>query len=246
MSIETNQTHYIIDDERFTRVTTICNLHAKPWLKPWYIKQTAEFCVNTASTLDTIAALEGREAAVEFASEGGEAACNRARNLGSEVHEIIEKRIKGLDVPLTPATEPYIAAWEGFCEKHRPTFLASEMLMVNEHFKYAGRADALVRIDGYKYLVDWKTGAWDKAHAMQQTAYRRADIMQTDRGWVPMQKVRGCLLVKLTNKGNFSVRKAFTSNQTWSHFLKNLQAYELERKCRETSVGEILGEIWQE
>ena len=75
-----------------------------------------------------------------------------------------------------------VSLFNGFVNDHhsepwavekKVKFLTSEKKMYNEEWFVAGTADAVVEIDGKKYIADWKTGKGVYYEAFIQTAAYR-------------------------------------------------------------------------
>lgn len=66
---------------------------------------------------------------------------------------------------------PYFNAWVKFCKDFNPEFLMIEQRLYSETYDYAGTIDRVAIIGGVPYLLDIKSGAKRKEHAIQTAAY---------------------------------------------------------------------------
>lgn len=107
-----------------------------------------------------------------------------AANIGTAVHDAIERHIKG-EPQVSNPTEHYelpfgglqkakrcFEAFKDWQSKYNPEFVAIEPQLVHLDHLYGGTIDAVAKIGGELCLVDWKTsnGIYDET-AMQCAAY---------------------------------------------------------------------------
>jgi len=185
------------DDERYWSVTTILGVRAKPALEYWAAEQTAEAAVDLVASLPQRLEEEGREAVVKYLA----GARYRRRpgvmspsELGTAVHAVLEEyALTGVrPAEVDPAVVPFVDQFEAWADRWQPEYLASEATVYSPTYRYAGTLDAVVRIEGRVYLLDYKTtakavdsrgkptGPYPEA-ALQLVAYRRAELMATWR-----------------------------------------------------------------
>ncbi len=105
-----------------------------------------------------------------------------ARDKGSAVHKLCERYAQGerLDKHGRPLRElPYVNAFARWADDYRPWAIATECRVYHKiHGKpYAGTFDLLAEISGRRELVDFKTGAAAKWHAVQLSAYAMARMV---------------------------------------------------------------------
>lgn len=174
------------------------NLHSFG-LQYWFQQQVAKTAYHRQAAL---AALSESEAVDLLTSQKNwQWADNEltARDLGSEVHRAIENLILGNAQAGSyhPEAAPLVEQFYSFCKTYQPEWLAAEMTVYDPEYRYAGTADAVVKLaDGKRYLLDWKTtkNAKDKNgrvrspypdFALQLAAYRRAPFALPVRVHVP-------------------------------------------------------------
>lgn len=106
-------------------------------------------------------------------------------DVGSEVHEAIEAFVLGK--PRPTITDPEIGAhmdrFGEFLRDFQPVFEASELTVFNRTESYAGTLDAIIHLDGDRWLLDIKTGkAVYPEVALQLAMYRHAEFFQLRDG----------------------------------------------------------------
>lgn len=108
---------------------------------------------------------------------------------GTKVHHAIHDLIKGekilytdkfdngsgIEEELTVDEWKTLLSFAAWVKDAKPKFIATEKTIVSEKYGFAGTIDAVVEIDGVRYIVDWKTSKsiWTE-YELQISAYRRA------------------------------------------------------------------------
>ena len=99
-----------------------------------------------------------------------------ARERGSAVHTLCERYAHGArldDAGRTLASLEYINAFAAWMKRTRAYAIETEQFV--DHAlngrRYAGRFDLMAEIDGFRVLIDLKTGAKDLWHPVQMAAY---------------------------------------------------------------------------
>lgn len=125
--------------------------------------------------------------------EHGRVEFTKAADRGTEVHVAIEKLLNGHAVPtelMEARVKKGIQAFLDWYNEVHPEVIATEHIVVNHKYKYAGTADLICKID-YKdgkkhyegvYLVDYKTSRsiW-QTHKLQCAAYAMASDEKIDK-----------------------------------------------------------------
>jgi len=187
--IECKKSKYIIGNSDYVRVTTVCNiLSTGDALIQWAANCTAEYIAEhyednmTPSDVKTLS----NKARFSFRDVSKE-----ARDIGSEVHEIISQYIKakihGDELDLTKYNTYKDEVENGFLafldwEKiNNVEWLDSEFVVHHDDLFYAGRVDGLCCINGRLTLVDFKTakGFYD-GYDLQLYAYKMAVVYMTN------------------------------------------------------------------
>lgn len=164
---------YTIDGTDFPSVTTVLDslgkgdalMHWAVGLATTYIRQNR----GLGLPLDEL---------LERASKNWMTAKNEAADIGSEIHDLIERYIKdGRDAVGTyrpEVTHGFLAflEWE---KMHGVKWIKSEMQIVSHVHGYAGTLDAICIYEGRTYVIDFKSsrGFYD-TFGLQIAAYRKA------------------------------------------------------------------------
>ena len=110
-------------------------------------------------------------------------ASDKAKNLGTLVHEWIEAYIKAQlnggpepEWPVNEAAHEPIIEFLDWEERSEVVWGSSEVLVYNNDAKYAGTFDALAKVNGQITIIDFKTASGIYGtHKMQTAAYLKAE-----------------------------------------------------------------------
>ena len=96
----------------------------------------------------------------------------QAGNIGTIAHKWMENWIRNNNpvMPEHPSVLQIITAFWKWKNDLKVEFVATEILLYSKEHKYCGTADAIVRIGGKLYLLDFKTGSGIYNDCMLQTA----------------------------------------------------------------------------
>lgn len=135
---------------------------------------------------------------------------------GTNVHHHAEARLRGT-LSLIHDGDPgaeYRGSVDQFFDQYQPTLVAAEFVCIERTLHgvgYGGTADAIVMIDGRRYIIDWKSRGADSDHgaypeeAAQLAAYASADyhIIELDGQPVRVKPLRidGGLIVSIKPDG---------------------------------------------
>lgn len=187
-------------DETFTSVTTILSGGVpKPALTSWAARATAEWAVKNIDQVTGIAKSDPA-AAIDMLRGAPWRDRDAAAVKGTDIHAAVEAHVLGQPVPeWSREVAPSMRQFETFVEQYGPTFEMSEASVYNRAHGYAGTLDAIVVIDGVRYLLDVKTGKGVYGEvALQLAAYRHAEFIGLDTGdEVPMPAVDACAVLHL-------------------------------------------------
>lgn len=105
----------------------------------------------------------------------------RAGKEGSQVHDAIERLLKGEELCwldkygnaiYSEIVWEMILRFQDFWTTYKPTLVFSEKFVYSDEHKYAGTMDLVVMLDGKKWLLDTKTSnSLHKANELQLAAY---------------------------------------------------------------------------
>ena len=154
---------------------------------------------------------------------------DRSANLGTEVHLIIEKLLRGEDVNYgvnSDQLEPAVRAWLKWRHLHTEwQFIGAEVGIYDSHLKYAGQVDAVFKSGNDYMVVDWKTSSdgprGSGIHVdnyLQIGAYAGTLRSMLGRmhamGEIPKPRVFGCV-VRLCN--NYPNKPARAENYSYRY-----------------------------
>jgi hypothetical protein len=135
----------------FPSVTNILSVIAKPGLDKWKLQQVAKAAYSSPRN--------GDESEQYYADRIIEAAFDQvveAADLGSQIHEALEKILEG--EPVEDALLPYVQPTIAWKQEKGLTFTEREIVLVNGAEGYAGRCDVIAKgKKGQLVILDYKT-----------------------------------------------------------------------------------------
>jgi hypothetical protein len=181
--------------ERYLSVTTILSGGIpKPALVHWSAWEAASCAVDNIPALVKARGEAARQEIRTWIQRASERKRDKAADLGTIIHGIVEARVLGQPTPeLTDEQAPFVAAFDRFLDDWQPEYEATELVVANTVHCYAGTLDAKIRLasvpdalaaagyaPGDLLECDYKTGkAVYPEVGPQLAAYRRADV-----GWL--------------------------------------------------------------
>lgn len=173
------QHNYYLDGEGpIPSVTTILKIVDKSGpLIGWAKRITAEAALRHATELPQWIEDFGGDGAVGMLTKATNVIRDKAANAGSEIHQLADAIVKGQEVVVPEELQPYVNSLLKWQTDFEPEYLASEE-MVYSRRGYAGTLDAICRIAGDVWLLDYKTskGVYEET-ALQLAAYGAADFI---------------------------------------------------------------------
>ena len=153
---------YLLNKELVPSVTTITGMLPKgEGLLRWAAKEAVK-CVGEHWSPDT----PYSEAYINDILELGKSAFRRktgaAASRGTVAHNWYEQFIKtGIEPPMPedPQIKNSIEKFKQWLSQNDVKWIASEVIVASEKFKFAGKLDAIAVINGRVCLVDFKTGS---------------------------------------------------------------------------------------
>lgn len=220
---------YFLDGKGpITSVTTILKVVDKSGpLVGWAKRITAEAAVRHHTELAGWVESFGDAGAVGMLTKASNVIRDKAANAGSDIHQFAEAIVRGEDVTVPDDLAPFVAAYRQWLADFQPEFLAAEE-MVYSHHGYAGTFDAIARIAGETWMLDYKTSKGVYAEtALQLAAYAAADfigrpgdpkryeIPKVDQYGVVHIRPEGAELVPYDVTGAFDAFLAFKRGAEW-------------------------------
>lgn len=220
---ETPRYYEAEDGTRSPSVTTIQSVLDKPALIPWAVKMVIEDAVNKLTPRQKYGVSEIKNI-LQSSRYVYKQETERACDIGTTVHTLIENFLRhGSFGDIDPATAPNSQELLNCAHAFIDWMMANqvEVIALEVPIKgtgYAGRIDAVVRLNGVVTLVDFKTskGFYD-THPMQLAAYAAAynsDDANTE-------KIEACGILRLSKSGVEYEYRDFTErfHKSFAEFL---------------------------
>jgi len=100
-----------------------------------------------------------------------------AADIGTQIHDWIEQKIKGLEpaMPENDNVKNGVFAFLKWQNENKIKFVANEQIVYSKKHKFIGKFDAIIEIKGKKYLIDYKSskGLYPEFY-LQTSAYQLA------------------------------------------------------------------------
>lgn len=95
-------------------------------------------------------------------------------NIGTQIHKFIEMDLAGENAQalVNEQTVGAIEAWLEWKKNHKVEVVVSEKQVHHTDWRCAGTLDAVLKIDGELYVVDFKTGKFKPRYFTQLAAYK--------------------------------------------------------------------------
>lgn len=149
-----NARYYKKNGHQYPRVTSITGQLDKPALTYWAANCACDYILQEMSAETT---MEGLSSIIESARKNFRSVSYQALDIGSAVHEAVERYLKTGVEPQAPSEE-VLSGFLAFLEwqdKHELLPIATEQTLYSD--TYAGTCDLVCVLDGKKYLIDFKT-----------------------------------------------------------------------------------------
>lgn len=220
------QSHsYKIDGVKADGVTTLIgNGLPKPALIRWAAKSVAEFAVEHLDRLNDMRDEGmGDENIVAMLKQSPYTNRDNAARRGTEVHDLAEKLVQGVEVEVPDEIRGYVEACVRFLDDWQIKPVLVEAVVASRRWNYCGTLDLVADLpDGRRVLLDWKTsksGIFGET-ALQLAAYRYADVyLGADDAEQPMADVgiTDVMAVHITAAG-YSVHPLIADEETFRTF----------------------------
>lgn len=172
---------YLLDGKKVTGVTTILSGGIpKPALAPWAARTVAEWVTDNEADLEALRRM-GREPMVQALKNVPWQKRDEAAIRGTDVHAIAEKLIHGESVEVPAHLVAHVEGYAKLLDDFNIVPILTERSVANRKLFYAGRFDAIVKLNGCTYLLDWKTskGVYGET-SLQTAAYASAEFYVND------------------------------------------------------------------
>lgn len=202
---------YELDGVEYPSVTSILGLLEKPALIGWAANCAVDYVEDHLNDVRNTIDVHIAEGVLKDARKAHTVKKDAAADAGTLCHKAIELYIGtrskedasdfvGLNEQARTGLEAFFE-WES---ANQVEWLESEVEVVSVMRGYAGRFDAIARVNGLKYLIDFKTskGIYDEMK-YQQCAYQQAYNESLEEGQEPVERLALLHLDKETGEPTF-------------------------------------------
>ena len=214
---------YNIDGIEYPSVTTVLNIIEKPWLAAWAKKEMGGAIrtelMATDLPKDDLEKMDMLDEIIKQSKKIPDLIGKTAMNLGTQIHEIIQKLSLGEEVKTDEDTKVGVASWKLWRQESGMQIVETEKLVYDTTLGYAGTADAIFK-DSFNRLclIDYKTsssGIKSDTFALQIAAYASA---------YPKEITAGYIIMLNKTKPDFAVHKV-NLEQSFEAFVNCLELY---------------------
>lgn len=237
--------YHMPDGRKLISVTTVIdNGIPKPQLLDWTAREVAHCAMEWVTRIVRARTDEERAKVVQWLKGAANRKRDTAGALGIAVHDYAAAHALGGPCA-EPTIEqlPFIAAFARFCQRWRPRWEASEMVLAHYTDGWAGTGDAWMWLvlpdigpDPVLVIVDWKSGSKARAEVgLQLSAYIRAEVgFLRDGTQVTPPRAEYAAVVHIRPEsyaGGYAVKRVDVSDDT----------YEFFRNAQRTAEGWVRG-----
>lgn len=121
----------------------------------------------------------GQEAADELMATAAARGTRIHKACELYAQEVAEPTGINITADLEDGDLPYVEGFDNWWDRYNPTLIATEKFVHSSKYKYAGRLDLIVELDGQRWIIDIKTGVDSVRHGLQLKMYQQADYEMT-------------------------------------------------------------------
>lgn len=218
---ETRYGHsYRLDGKAVKGVTTLLNGGLpKPALPPWAAKSVAEWVADNPDKVESLREM-GRRPMVDALKAVPWQSRDTAAARGTDVHHHAEKLIHGEETEVPDHLLGYVEGYVRWLDSVGAEVLLTERPVANRKWWYAGTFDAIVRMFGMVWLLDWKTstGVYGD-NSCQISAYAQAEFyLDEDGNEQPMPDIDRLGIVHIRPDGS-DLYEVQDPEAAWKDFL---------------------------
>jgi hypothetical protein len=195
---------YWLDGKPVPGVTTLIGKGLpKPAIPYWAAKSVAEYVADNPDGVEQLRTM-GREPMVGALKGVPWQKRDEAAVRGTDVHALAEEIIHGRQVEVPEHLMEHVEGYVRFLDRFDVEPIVTEVSVANRAHWWAGRPDAIVRLDGQVWLLDWKTssGVYGET-ALQTAAYASAEFYApTPDDEQPMPAIERTGVVHVTAGGS--------------------------------------------
>jgi hypothetical protein len=223
----------------------------KEGLIGWAKREVAACSVRNFDFLQDLIARGGVDNAINWLSRIPDFQRDTAADIGSAVHRMAEKVVRGHEQEIPEDQRPFAEAYARFLRDYQPEFESLEQKVCNLTHHYGGTYDAIARVDGKRTLIDYKTSkTLQPKIGLQLAAYAGAEFV----GRINDPKMYGRSKLGLDKFDQFAVLhirpdqyargyrlvRFEVTGHTYEAFLHALWLYAQWRKKAKDVIGESI------
>lgn len=201
---------YELDGIQYPSVTTITGMLDKPALLGWASNCAVDYIQENIDTVRQTIDIHRSEDILKEARKSYAQKRDSAASSGTNCHKAIECYIDGDKVgqeSYLKGDEQAQTGFNAFLEWEKMNhveWLEQECQVFSTFVGYAGRFDAIAKVNGHRYLIDFKTssGIYDEMK-YQLCAYRQAYNEMLEEGQEPIENLAILHLDKKTGEPTF-------------------------------------------
>jgi len=226
---------YVWDGGEHPGVTSVVGMLPKPGLMFWAAKVVAEAAIEKGTVT---------ESDLGFLKSTPTRDRDNAADIGSNIHDLLDRKINGEELSLTLEEEGYMDGFDQFVERFKPEWVLTEETVYGafEDLTYAGSFDAITVIEKETWLIDFKTtrsGVHPEV-ALQLSAYMNAkEVIHPDGYSEPVPQIDRCGVLWLRpDKWAFQeVNPLAQREMNWDHFGALLRSWHWENGNKKKALG---------
>lgn len=231
---------YHWDGKDYVSVTQILSALNKPALPRWAAKSSAEFVVQNFAVVSDLISRGQTAAAVDLIKGSPWRARDKAADLGTAVHHLVEDYCVGnyLEPTADDERSPFLDAFIDWLNTFQPKIEESEVTVFNQTTgPYAGTLDLIASIGGLRWLIDVKTGKGVyPEHGLQIAAYSRGEFIGRRDGSEGIMPIidRGAVLH--LRPGHYEFRPVDIGEESFTSFRYILEAYRWQSELADSAI----------
>ena len=222
---------YTLDGKPLHGVTSVLSIISKPALIGWASNTNTEYIkehANKEYVDDKFTYYQVSEGVLEEARTAHTKKKEKAGELGSDVHSLIEALVKGvigagggIVDPDTKSDNPQVQLFIDWARDNQVKFIESEKRVYSKESWYAGTLDLVLEMKGEKYIADIKTSSaiYPEAY-LQMAAYQGAMEEMNEH-----TDIKGAMVINLPKKGGFEIGMNYAYDDNRVAFLAALVLY---------------------
>ena len=206
---------YTVKDKPVDGCTTVLKIINKPALMYWAVNQACDYIDKNLEVGVPVCEVEKKKL-IDGAKKAHRKTLRNAGDLGTMLHELIEKKIKGLPYkePVNEILKRSFGQFNQWVEANDIEFKLSEKKVYSKKHRYAGTLDFTCDVNGVSMMGDLKTssGIWPE-YSLQIAAYQYA--LQEE---YPKIEINGGIIIRCGKDGVFEVKEV-------KNYKRNLRAF---------------------